>query len=127
MANLAAVQELNNGERHLVLKLDIEGDGSGEISEHLVDVGEWGGSEVALGWVRGQIEGFQLNLEWDGTTVAPLRMLEPGNYIDFNWESESRLINPKVAGYTGNVLMTSIGLQAGEKGSLTFGFYKKRI
>ena len=127
MANLVAIQELQNGPRHLVLKLDIQGDGSGEIDEHLVDVGEWGGSEVALGWVKGQVQGFTLNLEWDGPTVAPLMKIEDSNYIDFNWERTQRLTNPKVAGYSGDVIMTSTGLDAGEQGSLTFGFYKKRI
>ena len=127
MANIVAIQEQVNGVRHLELKVDIEGDGSGEIDEILVDVGEWGGSEVSLGWVRGQINGFSLNLQWDGPTLAPLRELLPDNYIDFNWEREQRLTNPKVAGYDGNVRMTSVGLESGERGSLNFGFYKKRI
>lgn len=127
MANTVAIQELINGERHLVLKLDIEGDGSGEFDETLVDVGEWGGTEVSLGWVKGNISGFTLNLQWDGTTVVPLHKLEPNNYIDFNWERTQRLFNPKMPGYTGNVRMTSTGLEQGEQGSLTFGFFKKRI
>ncbi|MCH8022923.1 MAG: hypothetical protein IH932_04180 [Thaumarchaeota archaeon] len=127
MANIAAVQELQNGARHLVLKLDIKGDGSSELDEVLVDVNEFNGSEVRLDWVKGNINGFRVFLEWDGTTLVPFLTIEPGNYIDFNWRSIGGLVNPKMANFTGNVKLTTIGLDNEEQGSLTFGFYKKRI
>ena len=128
MANLAAIQELVNGPRNLVLKLDIEGDGSGEIvNGALVEVGALNCTEVRLDRVQGTVDGFDINLTWDGTTTAPLFNI-PGSKdsrISEDWTKTGGLINPKVANYTGDVSMNTTGLESGEKASLQFHFVKK--
>ena len=127
MANIVAIQELVNGPRNLVLKLDIEGDGSNEIDEKLVEVGAYDCTEVRLDGIRGHVDGFDLNLVWDGTTRAPLFKIPNSlhSYIDLNWANIGGLINPKVANYTGDVAITSNGLESGEVASLEFHFVKK--
>ena len=127
MPNITAIQELVNGPRHLVLKLDIEGDGSSEIDSTLVAVGNYGCEEVRLDSIKGQTSGFQLVLEWDGSTRAPLTVVEPGNYIDLAWGRDHGLVNPKVTNYTGDVRMTTIGLDNSDTASLTLHFFKKRL
>lgn len=128
MANLAAIQELVNGPRHFVVKLDIQGDGSGEITDELlVEVGSLDCTEVRLDGIKGHVDGFDVNLEWDGTTKAPLFKIPNAlhSYIDLNWAKTSGLINPKVANFTGDVVFTTTGLESGEIASLEFHFIKK--
>ena len=132
MANLVAIQELENGPRNLRLKVDIEGDGSSEFTnELLVEVGAFNCTEVRLDSIQGNLDGFYIRLEWDGTTKAPLFVIPNAlhSYIDLDWAHGHKtvgLINPKVANYTGDVVMTSIGLESGETASLVFHFIKKQ-
>ena len=126
MANLVAIQELENGPRNLILKVDVEGDGSGEFTnELLVEVGAYDCTEVRLDKIQGHVDGFDINLEWDGTTKAPLFKIPNSlhSYLDMGWNGGLR--NPKVANFTGDVVMTSNGLESGEIASLRFHFVKK--
>ena len=125
MANTVAIQEIHNGDRNYVLKVDIVGDGASEIDELLVDVGDIGSDTVRLDKVKGSAKGFDLILEWDGPTKAPLLFVDADNYIDFDYRSTGGHPNPKVASYTGHVRMTTSGLGAGERGSFQFDFVKK--
>ncbi len=131
MPSIATVQELVNGARHLVLKVDIEGDGVTEIEDTLVEVGAYNCREVRLDSIKGNIDIFALDLTWDGPTEAALFTI--GNetaqtdFINLDWSKTGGQINPKVANYTGDVNMTTRGLGNGEKASLEFHFIKKRI
>ena len=127
MANIVAIQELVNGPRHLVIKLDVEGDGNSEFSEMLVEIGNYDCTEVRLDGIKGHVDGFDINLTWGGTTEAPLFKISDAlhSYIDLDWSKTGGLINPKVANYTGDVNMTSTGLEQGEIASLEFHFIKK--
>jgi len=127
MPNIAAIQELNNGPRHLVLKLDIEGDGVGEIDEPLVEVGAFACEEVRLDAIQGNMDTFSLDLIWDGPTEAPLFTIPGDLDLNYNWRHHGGLVNPKVAGYSGDVTMRTRGLGNGETASLTLHFFKKRI
>ena len=127
MANIVGTQELVNGPRHLVIKLDIEGDGTGEINELLANMDNYDCPEVRLDAINGQMEGFTLRLFWDGTTEVPLFPIYPGYNIDYNWEDPQGQINPKMTGYTGDVRIRSTGLDNGDTASLRFDFFKKRI
>jgi len=127
MPSIAAIQELNNGPRHLVLKVDIEGDGITEIDDPLVEVGNYGCDEVRLDGIEGNLDTFKLDLVWDGPTEAPLFSLKSDADAPYDWSRHGGLTNPKVAGYTGDVHMRTVGLGNGEKASLVFRFVKKRI
>ena len=128
MTNLVAIREVENGARNLVLQLDIQGDGVTEITDlDLVEVAGYGCEEVRLNGIKGQIAGFTLKLEWGGTTKAPLFQIDGDNYVDIDWDKTGGLTNPKVPNYTGDVVLNSSGLVAGEVGSLQFHFIKKRI
>ena len=127
MPNIAAIQELNNGPRHLVLKLDIEGDGVSEIDEPLVQVLNYDVGEVRLDAIQGNMDTFSLDLVWGGPTEAPLFTIPGDLDLDYDWSSHGGLTNPKVAGYSGDVNMRTRGLGNGETASLTLHFFKKRI
>ena len=127
MPSIAAIQELNNGPRNLVLKVDIEGDGVTEVDDPLVEVGNYGCDEVRLDSIEGNIEDFTLKLHWDGPTEAPLFTLKASADTPYSWARHGGLTNPKVAGYTGDVHMRTAGLGNGETASLVFRFVKKRI
>ena len=131
MPNIVAIQELVNGPRNLVLKVDIEGDGqSVEIDQSLVEVGNYNCGEVRLDKLQGQCESFFVDLIWDGTTEAPLfTIIDSQTDFDYDWSKFGGLINPKVANYTGDVLLRTRGFGTAEglKGSMTLHFVKKRI
>ena len=127
MPNVVAIQELNNGPRNLVLKLDIEGDGVTELEEFLVEVGNYTCDEVRLDGVQGHMDTFSLDLVWDGPTEAHLFTVNGDlDFDQYDWSRHGGLTNPKVAGYSGDVLMRSRGLGNGEIASLVFRFVKKR-
>jgi len=127
MANIVAVQELVNGPRNLVLKLDIEGDGIAEVDEQLVEVGAYGCGEVRLDSIQGNMDTFSLDLTWDGQTEAPLFSVPGDLDVNYDWTKTGGLINPKTNGYSGDVNMATRGLGNGEKASLQFHFVKKRL
>jgi hypothetical protein len=134
MANLFSIQTQVDGARNLVLKVDIAGDGSGELDSLLVDVSAFGCNEVRLDSIQGNIvaddadaDTFNIVLDWAGPTTAPLFTIPSNLDLNYDWSKTGGLINPKVASYTGDVNLSTIGLGANEKASLQFHFVKKQI
>ena len=128
MANIIGVQEINNGPRHYFIRVDIEGDGSGDETQfELVDVDLINCKEVRLDKAWASFTGFFGHLEWDGATKIPFLQIPDGEPIDPSWIPEGGLPNPKVANYTGNVNFVTDGLGAGELGTMTLHFIKKGV
>ena len=128
MANIIGIQELVNGPRNYFIKVDIEGDGSGEEDEFpLVEVSLLGCNEVRLDRVWARFEGFSGHLEWDGTTKVPFLQIPDDDDVTMDWSRQGGLTNPKMANYTGDVNLVTSGLGAGEVGTMTLHFIKKDI
>jgi len=127
MANVVAIQVLNNGPRNLVLKLDVIGGGDGELDENLVEVGAYGCGRVRLDSIQGSMGAIALDLYWDGPTQAKLFTVPGSLDLNFDWSKTGGLQNPKVANYTGDVRMLSRGLDQGASASLQFHFVKQDL
>ena len=126
MANIIGIQEIVNGPRNYVIKVDIEGDGAGdEEGLPLAEVGYLECGTVRLDRIWASLTGFTASLSWDGPTEIPFLQIPSGVEINKAWEGG--LPNPKVANYTGNVNLTTDGLGASEKGTMTLHFTKKDI
>lgn len=119
MANTIARQVLLNGTQLYVVKLTIIGDGSGEESAILVNntTGDLGTNSKIMKIVS-SVSGFHARLLFDATTdVFAWELTDSAcNIIDF--EKEGGLINNAGTGITGDILLTTVGLGAGDSGSI---------
>ena len=128
MANLVGIQDQVDGERNLVVRIDIEGDGSSATESITVaETALKNCTEFRLDRVTGRLEGFVASLEWEGTSPVTFLRIPDDDQIDWNYRSVGGLVNPKIAGYTGDVKLNIAGLAVGGVGSLLLHFIKKRI
>ena len=125
MANTVEVQTLINGPRNLILKVHIDGDGSGEETNKLiVDVSLYDCSEVSIKHVQGSFSGFTAELLWDAA-VNTHAFNVPDYDVDQDFCSFGGLINNAGAGKTGDIVMTTTGLGNGDTGHLVLKMKKR--
>lgn len=108
-------------------------DGTGESAVIKVDKSTLTGPQpgvepgsLALESIRWSIQGFSsVRLFWDHTTDDEIMVLGSGNgYADF--KSSGRLQDPKSAGQTGDVLLTTAGAISGATYDITMRYRKKQ-
>jgi len=127
MANIVGIQDLVDGPRNLHVKIDIEGDGSGDDTVPVAEAALKNCGEFRLDRIWGRLEGFSAHLDWAGDTTVPFLQIPDDDEIRMDWFRQGGITNPKVAGYTGDVNLVTVGLGAGEVGTITLEFVKKRI
>lgn len=127
MANTINVVTLQNGSKNLVLNVYISGDGSGdEVATQLVDASAYGASTVVLENFWSSLTGFTAELLWDADTNVPFIHL-PNYDSSYTPEKANGINNTAGAGKTGDVLITTAGLGANDKGTIILRFKKKPI
>lgn len=129
MANTITSQTILDGSRRVVVKIDILGDGSGdEAATTIVDMSSFTpavtDSRLCGAW--SSLNGFTTRLLWDATTDVPLISLPDYQFFlhcaDTNiWGG---IPNNAGAGKTGDINMTTIGLGAGDHGSIILSLIK---
>ena len=128
MANTITKQTLLNGPRNLVVKINISGDGSGEESAtSLIDVSAYDASEVVIESIKAALNGFVMELLWDATANVPIVEIPDYEY-NLNGHqigSAGGLWNNAGTGKTGDILFSTTGLGAGDKGSVILKMRKK--
>lgn len=126
MPNTITEKIILNGSRLLVLEYQISGDGSGEeTATQLVDVSDFACSRVAIRKFVANLDGFAANLLWDATTdVQALAIPEGASGVDFA-QVGGPLRNNAGSGITGDIMITTIGLGAGNNGTLRLELVKK--
>lgn len=123
MVNTITSQTLNDGQRNFVVQIFVTGDGSGEeTATKIVDVA----STVNLKLVeyKAELSGFAASLLWDATTDVPFLNINDG-YSKQDFRSVGGLVNNSGSGKTGDIMMTTVGLGAADKGSITLWMVKK--
>jgi hypothetical protein len=126
MANIIGIQEIVNGPRNYVVKIDIEGDGAGDETDfELIQADYLECDNVRLDKFWSSLVGFSASLIWDGPTPVPFLQIPAGFDISQDLTDSGGWPNPKVANYTGNVSLATSGLGAGEKGTMELHFTKK--
>lgn len=125
MANIIGIQELVNGERNYHIKIDIEGDGSTDETVPIAEVAYLECGEVRLDKIWANLGAFTAHLDWAGATNVPFLQIPASMEIQHDWTCQGGLTNPKVANYTGDVNLVTVGLGAGEKGTIALHFVKK--
>lgn len=131
MANTVAKQTLHNGDRNLVVKVNITGDGSGEeTATQIVDVSAFSGynvdwTEVRVDKAQWSNSGVSLTLLWDATTdVAFLECPAGDGEVDFR--KIGGLINNAGSGVTGDIMVTTVGLGSGDQAMIVLEMVKRK-
>lgn len=131
MANSLTTQTIISGPRNYVVHVFITGDGSGDYTnQSLITVSGLSGNGLSSAPVAVRLEqytadlsNFSANLSWDASTPVPfvdfINGLSIGDYTDI-----SGIPNNSGAGKTGNVVISTKGLDATGKGHLTLEWIK---
>lgn len=126
MANTIQLQTINDGEVNLVVKLHIDGDGTGdEAATKIIDASTFNFSPAKLRLlsISSNFIGFTAELIWEATT--PVHLFEIPDYDSEKDFSKFRGIpNNGGVGVTGDVLLTTTGLGAGDTGHAVLHFIK---
>jgi hypothetical protein len=103
-------------------------DGTGEsnvvkIDKSTISTAPDGAEPAALDilWVRWNIQGISyVKLSWDHTTDAVAMVLSGNGYEEFrNQRGDVPLLDPRTAGDTGDLLLTSVGAVSGGSYDIT--------
>jgi hypothetical protein len=126
MANTVEVQTINDGPKNLVIHLHIDGDGTGDLSNvNIIDISALNVPCAKLRLVRLQAEfiGVSAELKWDATTPIHF-MVIPDYDVNMDLEYCGGIPNNAGVGVTGDVLISTTGLGAGDTGHAVMHFYK---
>lgn len=123
MANTVDIQVINDGPHNVVIKVYLASDGvAGELTNQIiVDASTLSSLPDTLKVKRiySALSGFQATLKWAATTPDGLWHL-PLYAGEFEFEKFGGIPNPKSAGYTGDITITTVGFTAaGDEGSIT--------
>ena len=113
------------GTRKRIVKLTNISDGTGESDVVKVDVSALIGPDgtaptyTAIEEVQWSIQGFtSVRLEWDAATDDEALILAAGNGY-MNFANVGGLVDPRAAGTTGDILLTTAGAVSGATYDLT--------
>lgn len=127
MANTVEIETIVDGSRNLVVKVHIDGDGSGEeTNKLLVDASTYAPAftDLKLMKIQSNLIGFSAELIWDATVNVHGWTL-PDYEQNQEFYEMGGIHNNAGAGKTGDVLISTIGLGAGDTGHALLYFKKK--
>lgn len=127
MANTLTKQTLQDGERNLVVKCVIVGDGvEGDWSDQLlIDASTYTGapSDLKIMKIWASLAGFSAMLEWDATTNVDIVSIPADDEVNRDFKEIGGLVNNAGTGKTGDILIDTTGLGA-EEGSIVLWMRK---
>ena len=131
MANSIVKQTIVDGSKWLIVKIHIEGDGTGDEADTvLIDASTYNPvfTNESLVGLHANLTGFTCDLLWDATANVAITNIPD---YEVNW-SEDELPNKMGgvpnnagAGKTGDILITTVGLGAGDHGTIVLKIKKK--
>lgn len=120
MPNTVTRTILNDGPRNAVVLCTVIGDGSGEeTAAVVVDASDLSGAPTNYNviYVHAVMAGLTGRLSFDATTDVPfLSLADTNNIVD--WKCFQGVRNFAGAGKTGDILLTTNGLGAGDSASI---------
>jgi len=127
MANTLTKQTIFDGQRKVIVKIHIVGDGSGEeTTANLIDASSYSPAftDERLVSVTSSLVGFSASLIWDATANVDIVALAEGDtIIDFDVYAGG-IANNAGAGKTGDILLQTVGLGAGDEGTIILELIK---
>lgn len=133
MVNTVALQLLEDGHRDLVLKLNVQGDGSGEetatmfvdISTYATDQYGVAASQFRILTVTASLFTFDMALLWDADTDLFACAVPSGGQV-LDYRPYGGLKNNAGTGKTGDLRFTTVGLGANDYGTVVLEMRKIR-
>lgn len=129
MVNTITKQTILDDAYNLVVKVHIASDGSEETDYIAIDASTYSPAFTNERLVKLDVmtsaAALQGVLEWDATTDVAICALSPGRSYQLCWEEIGGLPNNAGTGVTGDILLTTLGLAAGD--ALTLIFYIKKV
>jgi hypothetical protein len=114
--------QLYDGARNVNLKYTVYSDGTGQTAADILQVSTLNpnpGLHLKIRRIRYSIQGMSLRLQWEASTPIDIALLGNGqDILDFTNEYAGGFPNNGGAGVTGNILLTTIGQQAGSSATL---------
>lgn len=125
MPNTITRQTILDGANNVVVKVHIQGDGTGEeTATALVTASTLSppAARLAVESVQASLTGFSANLLWDDATDIPFQTLAEGDGAEICFDP--RCISPAAASASGNMLFSTTGLGNGDRGTITITMKK---
>lgn len=126
MANTVARRVILNGSRNYVVEFTVVGDGTGE--ETLTRINETSGdmgTDNKIMSINYVLNGFNAKLYFDASTDLFAWGLDSDKQETVKFNKVGGLVNNAGTGKTGDLLITTTGLGAGDAGSIIVWFRKK--
>lgn len=120
-------QTIHDGDRYLTIKIHITDNAGGEYTNGvLIDISALAASATTLSINRltASLTGFACALHWDATTNVDIIQLPEGEDI-YDFTLHGGLTNNAGAGITGDILISTTGLAAGDEGTIILELKKK--
>lgn len=133
MANTITKQTIVDGSKWLIVKCHVSGDGSGEETNTvLIDASTYNPAFTngALSLLHANLTGFTCTLYWDATANVPIMNI-PDYEVHLSENEMGHLSggipNNAGAGKTGDILVSTSGLGAGDQGTIILKIKKKPV
>lgn len=120
-------QTIHDGERNLVVKaILIGGDGVDVTDTSLIDASTYSGAptDLKIMKIKAHLNGFSVMLEWDATTNVDTLSIPGDEWVNYDFFDIGGLPNNAGAGKTGDILIDTTGMGAGEEGSIVLWMRK---
>lgn len=125
-ASTVSTKYLINGSRDFVIKVDVVGGDAEFTAEKIIDVADLTGAptKFKIRNISWQFAEFTATLLWDATTDKQAFVLNQyEGDIDFFESTGVPIVNDAGTGVSGNLLMTTKGLAAGDTGTIIIRGY----
>ncbi len=125
-ASTVSTKYLINGSRDFVIKVDVVGGDAEFTAEKIIDVADLTGTptKFKIRNISWQFAEFTATLLWDATTDKQAFVLNQyEGDIDFFESTGVPIVNDAGTGVSGNLLMTTKGLAAGDTGTIIIRGY----
>lgn len=109
MADAVSTQVLADGPVNLIVKLMNVSDGTGESAVKKVDASDYGAAAFSIQRIHYSTIGMGFRLYFDATTDALAWQVAADDNGTFDFTSFGGLPDPLATGYTGDILLTTVG------------------
>jgi len=116
MADVVSSRKLHDAERNVVYQFTNRSDGSGEAAVKKVDVSALNPnsngqacSQVRIMQIWFSTVGMSVELLWDATTDDLAWAMQENLVDSFDFRNVGGLKNPESSGFSGNLMLTTIG------------------
>ena len=126
MANTVLIQTVEDGARNVKLHVVMQGDGSGEESKlKIAEVLALNPvcDRLRLVTIEGRFEGFKGTLYWGSTSGSEQLLMELPDDDWFKFRPD--VPDPRSADYSGDIVLDTDGLGAGDEGHFDMHMIKK--